>query len=230
MEKEKETSICQRQWLLDDVMPLMLQQLQDHLQQCLYILSFQSKADALPLSSAKNETIKGVITLKGLYINSAELQIKSTHNAESIKVSIDSQTPYFLEQTQQGKNYIGLATRHLQTFQGALTKQSALQLLDTISHHVGRARLSLLSSATTLFPYKVCHSKSFSPPLRQDLVIEFYIQDVCVVCNVYWLDYSTRMNKFSTETPVYVYPFYSVFYLIHLSIHRWMYKSMNLDH
>ncbi|KAI8344045.1 hypothetical protein BC941DRAFT_3222 [Chlamydoabsidia padenii] len=39
-----------------------------------------------------------------------------------------------------------------------------------------------------LFPGKVCHSNLFCPPLKQDLVVEFCINSVYIVCNVFAID------------------------------------------
>ncbi|KAI9006571.1 hypothetical protein CLU79DRAFT_780044 [Phycomyces nitens] len=87
-----------------------------------------------------------------------------------------------------------------------LTKQAAGELLDDLCGLIDRARQSFeYPSEAALFPYKVCHPKYFSPPLKQDLVIEFCIQDVFIVCNVYCLDYhGTRGNKFNSDGPVFV--------------------------
>ncbi|KAL0092748.1 RAVE subunit 2/Rogdi [Phycomyces blakesleeanus] len=163
--------------------------------------------DSLPLTTSKNDSIKGLITLSGTHINTAELQIKLTpHQETAVKATIEETAPYFLEQAQQGRNYIGLATKRVRTMSEPLTKQAAVELLDDLCKLIDRARSSFeYPSEAALFPYKVCHPKYFSPPLKQDLVIEFFIQDVFIVCNVYCLDYNTtRGNKFSSDSPVFV--------------------------
>ncbi|KAL0082374.1 RAVE subunit 2/Rogdi [Phycomyces blakesleeanus] len=205
--EEQETAICQREWLLHDIMPPMLHRLREHLETSLSILSKQTKMDSLPLTTSKNDSIKGLITLSGTHINTAELQIKLTpHQETAVKATIEETAPYFLEQAQQGRNYIGLATKRVRTMSEPLTKQAAVELLDDLCKLIDRARSSFeYPSEAALFPYKVCHPKYFSPPLKQDLVIEFFIQDVFIVCNVYCLDYNTtRGNKFSSDSPVFV--------------------------
>ncbi|PHZ11427.1 uncharacterized protein RHIMIDRAFT_244619 [Rhizopus microsporus ATCC 52813] len=56
----------------------------------------------------------------------------------------------------------------------------------------------------SLFPYKVCHPK---PPLKQDTVIEFCVQDVFITCNIYTLDYShtKHNNKLDKNSSVVTY-------------------------
>lgn len=76
-------------------------------------------------------------------------------------------------------------------------------------------------SEASLFPYKVCHpkvkcsqhsgtyivskliivceQKYFSPPLKQDLVIEFCVHDVFIACNAYALDYAFSKHNIKPE-------------------------------
>ncbi|KAI8367171.1 Rogdi leucine zipper containing protein-domain-containing protein [Choanephora cucurbitarum] len=188
--EEKETALKQKEWLLRDKVPPMLEKLKLHLNESINILKTPIKVDALPLT--QNETIKGVITVTGSYITKAELTIKLNNYQESlVKASISDSVPYFLEQAQQATNYLVLAMQRINAFRMSSCKQTAIELLEDIYHSVDRALHAFdYPSEASLFPYKVCHPKFFNPPLKQDLVIEFCIHDVFLVCHVYALDYN----------------------------------------
>ncbi|KAI8366853.1 Rogdi leucine zipper containing protein-domain-containing protein [Blakeslea trispora] len=184
--EEKETAVNedkkrQKEWLLKDKIPPLLEKLQ------------------LRLSFYRDETIKGVITVAGSYITKAELNIKFNNYQESVvKASISDTVPYFLEQAQQATNYLMLAIQRMNTFKMSSCKQTAIELLEDVYHLVDRALHAFdYPSEASLFPYKVCHpkltivyQKFFNPPLKQDLVVEFCIHNVFLICHVYALDYN----------------------------------------
>lgn len=198
--EEKATAVKQREWLLHDVIPPMLEALKSQLEKSQRILTSQTKMDSLPVS--QNDAIKGFITLSGSYITKAELQIKfaNYHPETPIKATIVGTTPYFLEQTQQATNYISLALNEISTFVMPSYKQATIELLDAMYQYVDRALHAFdYPSEASLFPYKVCHPKYFSPPLKQDLVIEFCVHDVFIACNAYALDYAFSKHNIKSE-------------------------------
>ncbi|ORZ23216.1 RAVE subunit 2/Rogdi [Absidia repens] len=180
----------ERNWLLNEISPNALCKLKHHLEKCYTLLSATSKTDALPLSTTQNEAIKGYISLGGCHINKAEIQVKlPNHHSEAIKATIASSTPYFLEQAQQCKNYLIMANKLVQDCYDSLSKQKAVALFDAVSKLIDRALHAFdYPNESMLFPEKVCHPNSFSPPLKQDLVVEFCINNVYIVCNVFAID------------------------------------------
>ncbi|KAL9556867.1 hypothetical protein MBANPS3_001654 [Mucor bainieri] len=97
------------------------------------------------------------------------------------------------EKAQQAINYISLAMNRVEAFTTPSYKQATIEvsLLEDMYQYVDRALHAFdYPNEALLFPYKVCHPKFFSPPLKQDLVIEFCIQDVYIACNIYALDYN----------------------------------------
>ncbi|KAI8381183.1 uncharacterized protein BYT42DRAFT_565610 [Radiomyces spectabilis] len=135
--------------------------------------------------------------LSGDYINKGELQIKlpNYHADTPIKATIAGSTPYFLEQVQQANNYLALARKQTEALEAPFAKQSIIALLDDVCQFVDRAQHAFdYPNEASLFPYKVCQPKFFNPPLKQDLVIEFCLNDVYVVCNVYALDVSRHLH------------------------------------
>ncbi|KAI8638923.1 RAVE subunit 2/Rogdi [Parasitella parasitica] len=189
--EENETAVKQKEWLLHDIIPPVLEKIKIQLEKSQTILTSQTKTDYLPLT--QNETIKGFITLSGSHITKAELQIKlvNYHQDTPIKATITNEVPYFLEQAQQAINYISLAMNRVETFIMPSYKQATIELLEDMYQYVDRALHAFdYPNEAFLFPYKVCHPKFFSPPLKQDLVIEFCIQDVYIACNIYALDYN----------------------------------------
>ncbi|KAI8880852.1 hypothetical protein K501DRAFT_324778 [Backusella circina FSU 941] len=194
--EEDATAMKQRDWLLKDVVPPMLDKLKSQLEETQSLLTSQTKTDALPLTT-QNEAIKGLISLTGSHINKAELQIKLSnyHQETAVKAGIASSTPYFLEQAQQAINYLSLAANRAQTFTTPSFKQETIELLEDLYQYVDRALHAFdYPNEASLFPYKVCHPKLFSPPLKQDLVIEFCIHDIYIACNVYALDYNFQKH------------------------------------
>ncbi|KAI8090381.1 RAVE subunit 2/Rogdi [Thamnidium elegans] len=188
---EHNTAVKQREWLLHDVIPPMLEKIKTQLEKSQNILISQTKTDSLPIT--QNDTIKGFITLTGSHITKAELQIKlpNYHPDTPIKATIANTTPYFLEQAQQASNYISLALNEIQTFIKPSYKQATIELMEIMYRYVDRALHAFdYPNEASLFPYKVCHPKFFSPPLKQDIAIEFCIHDVFIACNVYALDYN----------------------------------------
>ncbi|KAI8069927.1 RAVE subunit 2/Rogdi [Gongronella butleri] len=179
----------QRTWLLQTIQPGVLTQLTTHLEASLAIISDTSKIDALPLSSMQNESIKGYINFGGTGIQKGEIQVRlpNYHSDTPTRTSISM--PYILEQAQQCKNYIILANNKVKSCQEITTKQHAVQFFDTMCRLMDCALHALdYPNESALFPYKVCHPKFFSPPLKQDLVIEFCINDVYLMCNVYAIE------------------------------------------
>ncbi|KAI8087653.1 RAVE subunit 2/Rogdi [Gilbertella persicaria] len=188
--EEKETAVKQREWLLQDIIPLMLEKLKIRLQESKSILKSSTKSDSLPL--VQNEAMKGFITVTGSFITKADLSIKMAnyHQESPIKASITDSVPYFLEQAQQATNYLSLAISRIHDYKAPSFKQTTIELLEDMYQFIDRALHAFdYPNEASLFPYKVCHPKFFSPPLKQELVIEFCIQDVFIVCNVYALDY-----------------------------------------
>ncbi|KAI8972739.1 RAVE subunit 2/Rogdi [Pilobolus umbonatus] len=190
IEEEQQTASDQINWLLHSVIPPVLDRLRDQLTKCHTILTSQNKTDSLPLIC--NDTIKGFINLTGSYINKAELQIKLPHYyQDNTKATINNTVPYFLEQAQQSINYVSLAINRLQTFSKRSYKQATIELLADIYQYISHAIHAFdYPTEASLFPYKVCHPKYFSPPLKQDLIIEFCIHECHIACNVYALDYN----------------------------------------
>ncbi|KAI7885442.1 RAVE subunit 2/Rogdi [Mucor mucedo] len=188
--EEHITAVKQREWLLHSVIPPMLKKLLSQLEKSQDILTSQTKIDSLPIT--QNDTIKGVITLTGSHITKAELQIKLPNYQDTpIKATIVNTTPYFLEQAQQATNYISLAINEIRTFIRPSYKQATIELLEAMYQYVDRALHAFdYPNEASLFPYKVCHPKFFSPSLKQDIAIEFCIHDVFITCNVYALDYN----------------------------------------
>ncbi|ORY96328.1 Rogdi leucine zipper containing protein-domain-containing protein [Syncephalastrum racemosum] len=194
-----ETATLQRHWLLHDVLPSILENLQLRLNQCLGMLSQQqqAKTDALPLSSGQNESIKGLLTLNGPYITKAELQVRLPNYHQDTPVKIKITAPIFLEQAQQGANYIALAAERMQQttdasakLQTPALKEAAVELFEDVCQYVQRALSAFeYPGEASLFPCKVCHPKYFEPPLSEDLVIEFCIHEIHVVCNIYALEF-----------------------------------------
>lgn len=192
--EEKDTAVRQRDWLLEDIIPTMLNKSLKELEKSVELLTNSSKIDSLPLT--QNETIKGFLTLNGTCINKAELIIKLPHQETAIKASIVGSVPYFLEQLQQTNNYLLLASDRVKSFKTPTNQQSTVGLLEDLYGYVNRALHALdYPNEASLFPYKVCHPKFFTPPLKQDTAIEFCIQDVFVTCNLYALDYQVKPNK-----------------------------------
>ncbi|KAI9277408.1 Rogdi leucine zipper containing protein-domain-containing protein [Sporodiniella umbellata] len=191
--EERATAMKERDWLLEDVIPDILYQSLDELVQSERWLTDADKVDSLPLT--QNEAIKGLLVLNGWYINKAELSIYSVHQEGIFKTSIVPKTPYFLEQLQQTHHYIQLAIHLLRGFKKPVSKACIVELLEDVHNYVNRALHALdYPNPASLFPYKVCHPKCFVPPLKQDTVIEFCIQDVFITCNLYALDF-TKHNK-----------------------------------
>ncbi|KAI9485582.1 MAG: RAVE subunit 2/Rogdi [Benjaminiella poitrasii] len=171
--------VNQKEWLLHDIIPPMLENLKIQLE-----YAFQT---------LRNDSIKGFITLTGSYITKAELQIKfaNYHPDSPIKATITNSVPYFLEQAQQATNYISLALNRIDTFMMPSYKQATIEFLEDMYQNIEHVLHAFIyPNEASLFPYKVCHPKFFNPPLKQDLVIEFCIQDVFIVCNVFALDYN----------------------------------------
>ncbi|KAI9301523.1 RAVE subunit 2/Rogdi [Cunninghamella echinulata] len=193
----------ERDWILKDILPTGLLNLKEHISKSLDILATApNKTDALALSTTQNETIKGYVNFTGTYINKAEIQVRlpNFHPETPIKAIIQPTLPYFLEQAQQCKNYIILANKLIQEYQKPLSKQKAIEFFDSMCHLMDRALYALdYPNELTLFPYKVCHPKFFSPPLRQDLVVEFCINDVYIVCNVYAIDNNNHSTRKLTD-------------------------------
>ncbi|KAI7902652.1 RAVE subunit 2/Rogdi [Cokeromyces recurvatus] len=190
-EEEEETAVKQRDWLLHDIIPHMLEKLKAQLEKSHTLLTSQTKTDSLPLT--QNDTLKGFITFAGFYITKAELQIKLTnyHPDSPIKATITNEAPYFLEQTQQATNYILLALDRIKTFTVSSYKQETIEFLEDMYQSIEYALHAFnYPNEASLFPYKVCHPKFFNPPLKQDLIIEFCIQDIFIACNIYALDYN----------------------------------------
>ncbi|CDH50194.1 predicted protein [Lichtheimia corymbifera JMRC:FSU:9682] len=200
MPRRDDSAMLQEQWLLQCIIPSALERLQCQLQNSLSILSKNNtKADSLPLSSAQNESLKGYITLQGAHISKAELSVRlsnGSHQDMQLKASITSDMPYFLEQIQQGANYLMLAAERMATVdQHDHALVTTVELLEDVCQYVDRAELAFeYPNETELFPYKVCHPKYFTPSLREDVVIEFCVQDVYIVCNTFALDFR---NKFA---------------------------------
>ncbi|KAI8140837.1 RAVE subunit 2/Rogdi [Fennellomyces sp. T-0311] len=195
--RKNDTTMSQEQWLLHSIMPSVLERLTSQLETSLNILSKHSKTDSLPLSSAKNESLKGYISLSGPYITKAELSVRlANHQDTQSKTTITPAYPYFLEQIQQGTNYMILAAECIMLSKPSLlTKQTMVELLETVCQYTDRARLAFeYPSESELFPYKVCQPKHFTPPLKEDLVIEFCVQDIYVVCNTYGLKFAAHHN------------------------------------
>ncbi|KAI8968189.1 hypothetical protein BDF20DRAFT_839311 [Mycotypha africana] len=152
--EEHDTAVKQRCWLLEDVIPNVLNELKAQLE---------------------------------------ELQIKvsSYHQDHLIKAAINSDMPYFLEQAKQASNYLSLASNRLKSFVTPSYKQATIAFLEDMYQYIDRALHAFdYPSEAALFPYKVCHPKFFSPPLKQDLVIEFCVRDIYIACNIYALDYN----------------------------------------
>ncbi|KAI7859854.1 Rogdi leucine zipper containing protein-domain-containing protein [Circinella umbellata] len=185
--------MLQEQWLLHEIMPTVLERLKSQLETSLNILSKQNKSDSLPLSSTKNESLKGYISLNGPYITKAELTVRlANHQDTQSKAMITPTYPYFLEQIQQGTNYMILAAECVMSIKPSLlTKQTMVELLETVRQYTDRAQLAFeYPNETELFPYKVCHPKHFTPPLKEDLVIEFCVQDIYIVCSTYGIKFA----------------------------------------
>ncbi|CAO3624474.1 unnamed protein product [Cunninghamella blakesleeana] len=196
----------ERDWILNNVLPTGLLKLKDNISKSLDILSTSpNKTDALALSTTQNEAIKGYVNFTGTHINKAEIQVRlpNFHPETPLKAIIQPNIPYFLEQAQQCKNYITLANKLIQEYQKPLSKKKAVEFFDSMCHLMDRALYALdYPNELTLFPNKVCHEKSFSPPLRKDLVVEFCISDIYIVCNVYAIDNNestSRTIKLTTD-------------------------------
>ncbi|ORE22541.1 hypothetical protein BCV71DRAFT_288008 [Rhizopus microsporus] len=193
--EETVSALKQREWLLYDVIPMMLDRFLHELKHSQDLITGQSKADSLPLSH--NDTIKGFLSLHGFYINKAELSIKLPHQEAQMKASIVASAPYFLEQLQRAHNYLSLAIDQVEGFSKPSDNQVTIELLEDLYKYVNHALHAFdYPNEASLFPYKVCHPKFFQPPLKQDTVIEFCVQDVFIACNIYTLDYShTKHNN-----------------------------------
>ncbi|KAI9318044.1 RAVE subunit 2/Rogdi [Dichotomocladium elegans] len=202
------TAIQQEQWLLESVIPLTFNRLKSELENGLAVLSKHTrKADSLPLSSTQNEALKGFIALEGAYITKAELSIRLA-NERQIKTTITSSMPYFLEQIQQGANYLKLAAERMSFFmenndemQKKVTKRDTIELLEDLCQYVDRTELAFVyPNPADLFPYKICHPKHFMPPLRDDVVIEFCVHDVYLVCKIFSLDFRGGKSNSAAAT------------------------------
>ncbi|KAI8099596.1 RAVE subunit 2/Rogdi [Halteromyces radiatus] len=195
----------ERNWLLE-ILPGVLIKLKHHLDKSYSLLSTVNKADALPLSTTQNETIKGYINLSGCHLNKAEIQVRlANYHAEPIKATILPSSPYFLEQVQQCKNYIILANKHIQECHEPLSKPKAVAFLDAMCQLMDHALHALdYPNESMLFPGKVCHTNLFNPPLKNDLVIEFFINGVFIVCNVLAITHHSRNMKLDRQQHQYV--------------------------
>ncbi|ORX57962.1 hypothetical protein DM01DRAFT_1405637 [Hesseltinella vesiculosa] len=195
--KDAQAITNQQTWLLASVLPSVLGELETHLETCLTLFT-DTKLDALPLSSTQNESIKGYINFSGTTIQKADIQVRlgNAHWDTSVRAMIQPTTPYFLEQAQQCKNYLQLAFNKVKKHQGLNSKHHAIQFFDAMCQLMDCALHALdYPNESSLFPYKVCHPKFFTPPLKQDLIIEFCISDVYLICNVFGLDQSTNSIK-----------------------------------
>ncbi|CEI93215.1 hypothetical protein RMCBS344292_07454 [Rhizopus microsporus] len=188
--EETVSALKQREWLLYDVIPMMLDRFLHELKHSRDLITGQTKADSLPLSH--NDTIKGFLSLHGFYINKAELSIKLPHQEAQMKASIVASAPYFLEQLQRAHNYLSLAIDQVEGFSKPSDNQVTIELLEDLYKYVNHALHAFdYPNEASLFPYKF-----FQPPLKQDTVIEFCVQDVFIACNIYTLDYShTKHNN-----------------------------------
>ncbi|CEG73950.1 hypothetical protein RMATCC62417_09234 [Rhizopus microsporus] len=196
--EETVSALKQREWLLYDVIPMMLDRFLYELKHSRDLITGQTKADSLPLTH--NDTIKGFLSLHGFYINKAELSIKLPHQEAQMKTGIVASAPYFLEQLQRAHNYLSLAIDQVEGFSKPSDSQVTIELLEDLYKYVDHALHAFdYPNEASLFPYKVCHPK--------DIVIEFCVQDVFIACNIYTLDYShtKHSNKLDKNSSIVTY-------------------------
>ncbi|CAH1768363.1 1316_t:CDS:10, partial [Entrophospora sp. SA101] len=202
LQKERDILAKELDWLLNSQIPGLLESLNKGLKKCELLIKSPENYDflstsTLAISSINTDTLKGFVTLDGSDIIKGELQIKlpSYNRGNFIKVTINSNKSYFIEQLGDAQNYIALALDELNTSKRTSTKENACQLLEKIFKYIQNSHVSLNhTNEERLFPYKICDSRIFNS-LPEDLVVQFHVEGSYIITSVYLLQYHLSLPQ-----------------------------------
>ncbi|CAG8587407.1 4802_t:CDS:10 [Paraglomus brasilianum] len=225
LQKEKETSARELQWLLNTELPPVIQDLEKALKKCYSMMKNENEVESvrstLAITSSNSDALKGYIMSSGSNIYKGELQIKlpNYNRGNMVKATINSEKPYFIDQLGDAQNYLVLTLDLLASSHLPYTKQSAIELLNDVSKYVSKSRSALTNvNEGNLFPYKICESQVFNSALPDDLAVEFHVEGAEIVTSVYVLQYhaslpSNKLNILSAHKNHHKYHKYKDIYV-----------------
>ncbi|KAJ1651987.1 hypothetical protein IWQ61_007569 [Dispira simplex] len=185
IQRELETQLSERQWLLGRQLPAVLQEITLQIRMALLAMgdTFEdgskeksSGGSTLAISSPNHDNVKGFVSIFGKHITKADVQISlpKQHKIHPVHAKIQPHTsPVLLTQVQDTTNYLHLIVELIEDFPTQLSVCQALTGLSDLGDLLQRTRECFYpDSGRQDFRYLV---HRFLPALPENLGVEFFI-------------------------------------------------------
>ncbi|TPX31654.1 hypothetical protein SmJEL517_g05079 [Synchytrium microbalum] len=200
--KQRESTKRELVNLIDNRIPVVLEEIGRLLREALIILSGSADVGSSPkstsaatlvITSPNNDAVKGFLTVNGTSIVKGDLTIKFNHynRGSPYKVTVNNSKPHSLLQLHLARNGVVAATGIVEdSFFAGFDRISLMQMFKRISNQIGQS-IQILKAAPedTLFPARDCDAKMFAPDLPEDLIVEFHVAETSVVCSIFAIQF-----------------------------------------
>ncbi|XP_071493693.1 protein rogdi homolog [Diadema setosum] len=200
-EEEERNMEDEFQWLLKEEVHAVLRQLNAILDQSGRRFNIPGsgsgsliKPETFVLSSTNGtDYVKGIVTLVGDMLCKADLTLKPHRNTNQlVKTYIRDDMPWRLQQVQDVGNHIYSTLEVINAKDVDYEFQSAeevIKLMNEVLSQLKRARQRFLNPVTPTLQelYHSRYTKSLTPPLPHESMVNFYIQGTKLVLHTYYL-------------------------------------------